>query len=167
MLRRYECWELYRGLCENVDEFEEFVGYEVGMKACLLLFITRLALQSQCPGLQVQWVRDGVAPPQDVPLAFHVGNLWSNNFLSPQLQRNVDEMCPNRHGILSYRPPYDGFRNLDAVHLMEGRLMMSFPLTAREKSGQCQWRGQYAQVRPGLSHQIVNEGMLIRWLVDI
>ena len=158
--RRQWAWNLYLNLLNSMILIPNLGQHRMAFRACLLVFITRIALEHQHPMTLAEWYRIGNAgdPDDRTP---HIGNLWSSNFLDRNYEMDDDEKCPHRDHNISLQPPYHGFDDLERGELRDGRLMIILPLDAREKSGQCRWRGRYPEVRNGLCHRIIHEDMEI------
>ena len=162
--RRTHAWELYLVLLARMVDIPLWVEHQMAFRACLLVFITRIALERQCPRLLATWHKRGSGGYAD-DRSLHLGNLWSCNFLDPDYNiYDDDEKCPHRNHIISLQIPYHGFDDVNREVLRGGRLMMGFPLDAREKRGQRRWRAEFPIVRKRLSHRIAHEEMQVHRL---
>ena len=78
--RRRRAWDLYLALVDRMMLIPNLGQHQMAFRGCLLVFITRLALERQNPRILAQWYRIGNGgDPADRTL--HLGNLWSSNFL--------------------------------------------------------------------------------------
>ena len=160
-LRRSEAWMLYQAFIARLGEARHFQTYILPLRACVLLFITRMALWRQCPHLLPRWHDMGRDDEDDqTDTEVRVGNLWSANFLEPNYQWDLLEMCPNRDHIISFNAPFQEFEDLQRQELRNGRLMMLYPLSPREKRGQRRWRGTLLPARDGFALRMAQNEML-------
>ena len=156
--RRRRAWDLYLALVDSMMLIPNMGLHHMAFRACLLVFITRMALERQCPRILAMWyaIGDGGDPGNTI---LHIGNLWSSNFLDRNYEMDDDEKCPHHDHNISLQRPYHGFDDIDREELRDGRLMMILPLDTREKSGQCRWRGGFHQVSTGIAHRIAHGAM--------
>ena len=159
-LRRSEAWILYLRLVFDCVIEPEWVHYTFAFRACLLVFVTRLALDSQAPRSVRRWFELGTVPEdEEARRRLHLGNLWSSNFLDEDFEEDPDELCPHGEEI-SLNPPYVGFGSLQRPSLRNGRLMMCFPVELQEKQGQRKWRERRRPAGPRHSNQIVSDTII-------
>lgn len=161
-LRRSEAWMLYLAFVAKVERNSAFLQCRtLAVRACILVYVTRTALRRQCPILLPRWYDMGHEVEGDhINPSIRVGNLWSPNFLAPHHAWDYLEMCPNRDHVLSFRRPWQEFEDLQRPQLRNGRLMMMYPLTTREKRGQKIWRGRRERAHDGFATRIARNVMI-------
>ena len=57
--RRTQAWELYLALVASIALIRRWADHQVALRACLLVFITRMALERQSPMLLAEWYAIG------------------------------------------------------------------------------------------------------------
>ena len=117
--RRRRAWDMYLALVARMELNPQLGHHHVALRACLLVFITRSALQRQCPRILASWYAMGDRGDPD-NRSMHLGNLWSSNFLGPNYEIEDDEKCPHRDHNLSLQRPYHGFDNVEREELRDG-----------------------------------------------
>ena len=160
-LRRSEAWMLYQAFCAHVGRIGRFQWHILPLRACILVIVPRIALRRQCPFLLHRWYDMGHDEETDqFNPRMRVGNLWSPNFLAPNHAWDYLEMCPNRDHIISLSRPWQEFEDLQRLRMRNGRLMMLYPLTRREKRGQKSWRGSMEVAHDRFETRIAQNVML-------
>ena len=53
--RRHQAWELYLELVGRMAMIPQWANDQLALRACVLVFITRMAMERQAPAILAQW----------------------------------------------------------------------------------------------------------------
>lgn len=73
--RRIRAWDLFLDLVDRMTLIPNLGHHPMAFRACLLVFITRMALEQQNPRILAEWYRIGAVGDPVNNRMLHIGNL--------------------------------------------------------------------------------------------